>query len=474
MDIGTLSPHRALAPALALFALALLVLAVPLMVVAARRLVARAPLPRDSLRIVFLHPDLGIGGAERLIVDAAMALKARGHSVLVQTAHHDPSRCFEETRDGSLDVRVAGAVVPRHFAGRLHIVCASIRSLAGALCLIALEPAVDVVVVDQVAIAVPLLRFVGLPVLFYCHFPDKLLVTGAAAGAAGAAPNDPAAVGGAGARVKRSLKRLYRLPFDLLEELCTGTASDVLVNSAFTASVFDASFRVLRVTRGRLLAWPVPRVLHPAIDLRANPALPWAAPSACTTLVSINRFERKKDLALALDALCAYRQQVGGADAAALRLVLAGGWDARLVEQVEYYEELEELVERHGLADVVELRRNVSEEERRQLFEGCAAVVYTPSFEHFGIVPLEAMAAARPVVAVARGGPCESVVHGETGWLCEPTAAAFAAAFAEVQRLAQAGELRTRGAAARAHVERHFSLDGFGALLEEYVQGCVE
>jgi len=31
--------------------------------------------------VVFLHPDLGIGGAERLVVDAALALQTRGHKV---------------------------------------------------------------------------------------------------------------------------------------------------------------------------------------------------------------------------------------------------------------------------------------------------------------------------------------------------------------------------------------------------------
>ena len=29
------------------------------------------------MRIVFLHPDLGLGGAERLIVDAAIAMKRK-------------------------------------------------------------------------------------------------------------------------------------------------------------------------------------------------------------------------------------------------------------------------------------------------------------------------------------------------------------------------------------------------------------
>jgi len=50
--------------------------------------------------IVFLHPDLGIGGAERLVVDAAVGLQKRGHRVVIYTSHCDPSHCFDEARDG--------------------------------------------------------------------------------------------------------------------------------------------------------------------------------------------------------------------------------------------------------------------------------------------------------------------------------------------------------------------------------------
>jgi alpha-1,3/alpha-1,6-mannosyltransferase len=50
--------------------------------------------------IVFFHPDLGIGGAERLVIDAAVGLQARGHKVTIFTSHCDPSHCFDEARDG--------------------------------------------------------------------------------------------------------------------------------------------------------------------------------------------------------------------------------------------------------------------------------------------------------------------------------------------------------------------------------------
>ena len=53
------------------------------------------------MRVLFLHPDLGIGGAERLVCDAALALQKKGHKVSFITTYHDPGHCFPETRDGT-------------------------------------------------------------------------------------------------------------------------------------------------------------------------------------------------------------------------------------------------------------------------------------------------------------------------------------------------------------------------------------
>ncbi len=54
---------------------------------------------------------------------------------------------------------------------------------------------------------------------------------------------------------------------------------------------------------------------------------------------------------------------------------------------------------------------------KTMLLNAATLLVYTPSNEHFGIVPLEAMLAGVPVLAANSGGPLETVVDGKTGWL---------------------------------------------------------
>ena len=84
-------------------------------------------------KIVFLHPDLGIGGAERLVVDAAIALKSKCHKIHIITSYHNPSHCFPETIDGQLCITVSGNWLPRSIFGRLLALCAYIRMIWAAL-----------------------------------------------------------------------------------------------------------------------------------------------------------------------------------------------------------------------------------------------------------------------------------------------------------------------------------------------------
>lgn len=78
----------------------------------------------------------------------------------------------------------------------------------------------------------------------------------------------------------------------------------------------------------------------------------------------------------------------------------------------------------------VEFLGYVGEAQRRELFARCRAFVF-PGEEDFGITPLEAMAAGRPVIAFAAGGALDTVADGVTGrFFHERSAAALAAAVA--------------------------------------------
>ncbi|GAQ78823.1 Alpha-1,3-mannosyltransferase [Klebsormidium nitens] len=437
---------------------------------------------KANLKIAIVHPDLGIGGAERLIVDAAVELASRGHSVKVFTAHHDPRRCFEETLDGSFGVHVYGDWLPRHIFYRFHALCAYLRCLYVAWAVVLLWGSFDVVIADQVSAVIPVLRWMRQArILFYCHFPDMLL-----------------------AKRESWLRRAYRAPIDWIEERTTGSADLLLVNSSFTAAVFNQTFRHLRKKGVK------PTVLYPAVDLKQFDIPPPSPKEQEGTLeesimvadtlegigglhkksrifLSINRFERKKNVGLAIRAYAIMRSQLpnamGGASASSdgassstgvreaqdstVKLVIAGGFDVRLRENVELLEELKALAQESGVGEDVVFVPSFTQTQKNLLLTASICVLYTPEDEHFGIVPLEAMAARRPVIACNSGGPTESVDHQTTGFLCPPTPDAFAAAMADLLQHPQLAE--KMGHAARAHVERSFSREVFGSKLEHMV-----
>ncbi|MEM7363482.1 MAG: hypothetical protein AAF525_05625, partial [Pseudomonadota bacterium] len=117
-------------------------------------------------------------------------------------------------------------------------------------------------------------------ILFYCHFPDQLLT-----------------------RRESVLKRLYRAPIDWLEERTTGMAHVVMVNSEFTAGVFRDTFATLRDA-------VAPTVLYPSLNTKQFDEFKAGFgeeeeekdAGGVFTFLSINRYERKKNLKLAFEA----------------------------------------------------------------------------------------------------------------------------------------------------------------------------
>jgi len=68
---------------------------------------------------------------------------------------------------------------------------------------------------------------------------------------------------------------------------------------------------------------------------------------------------------------------------------------------------LRQLVRSLGMTESVRFVGDVTMEERDRLYRECTCCVYTPIREPFGMVPLEAAAAGRPVVATTGGGYSE-------------------------------------------------------------------
>lgn len=175
--------------------------------------------------------------------------------------------------------------------------------------------------------------------------------------------------------------------------------------------------------------------------------------------------------------------------------VVPGGFDKRLRENVEYFEELKSLAEQEGVSKQVTFITSCSTSERNALLSQCLCVLYTPKVckfwfspeidwnmigeenlnqnirltqdEHFGIVPLEAMAAQKPVIGCNSGGPIETIKHGVTGYLCDPTPREFSTAMAKFIQDPQMAE--RMGIDARRHVVESFSTTIFGQRLNQYL-----
>ena len=363
----------------------------------------------NQFRVAFIHPDLGIGGAEQLVVNLALTCQKLGWYVKLFTPSYDPSRAFSQTKDGTLEVEVHGNCFPRKIFGKFHALCEYVRVLFCALYLLLFGGHYDVVVLDQIPLPIPLLNL-RFKTFFYCHHPDKLLCT----------------------ERNGLMKKIYRKVVDFIEELTMTFSNCIVVNSLYTQKVFLENFHFLNKYQ------PVPEVIYPSIDLSTYDRKEETKKedllkvkgleslgenkvdiNGMKVIVSLNRYERKKNLDLAVKGYISMMLK-HKLDPNSSCLVIAGGYDTSLQENIEVYNKLKSYIDTEEKKKLnIFFLRNIENNERSILFRVANIVLYTPKNEHFGIVPIEAMYCGAWVIAHKSGGPMESVVEGKTGNLLD-------------------------------------------------------
>jgi glycosyltransferase involved in cell wall biosynthesis len=137
----------------------------------------------------------------------------------------------------------------------------------------------------------------------------------------------------------------------------------------------------------------------------------------------------------------------------------------------EYKRQVLAAVEANGLREHV-LAHSFDFFDLPRAYALADVVIYpTCGEEPFGLVPLEAMACAKPVIVSRSGGLVESVVDGKTGYLVEKDDSDQLAE--RLIRLLGSDGLRlTMGQAGRRHVEKRFSRERMTReVVEEYDRG---
>lgn len=164
-------------------------------------------------------------------------------------------------------------------------------------------------------------------------------------------------------------------------------------------------------------------------------------------LLYVGRLDPRKGVDVAVEALRHLPAEA--------RLEIAGGWDRN--EETR----LKELAGRAGVLERIEFSGQLGRRELLDAYAAADAVVFPVRWsEPWGLVPLEAMARGRPVVATGRGGSAEYLRDGENCLLVpadDPPALASA-----VGRLASdpalRAQLRAGGlATAPLHTEQVFN-----------------
>ncbi len=86
----------------------------------------------------------------------------------------------------------------------------------------------------------------------------------------------------------------------------------------------------------------------------------------------------------------------------------------------EWRDKEEALLEELGIRDKISFVDDTfSQEFMAEVLNACDIYAAPSRIEGFGMIQVEAMACGKPVISINKMGPCETIIHGKTGFLAE-------------------------------------------------------
>jgi glycosyltransferase involved in cell wall biosynthesis len=134
----------------------------------------------------------------------------------------------------------------------------------------------------------------------------------------------------------------------------------------------------------------------------------------------------QKNIELAIESWRFFKPHPSDSD---FRMIIAGMVDAK---SQPYIQRLRESV---AWRDDVEFVCSPDDDTLHDLYRRALGVLFTAPSEDFGLVPLEAMACGKPVIAQRCAGPTETIIDGETGILTTGEPRAFASAMKQLAEM---------------------------------------
>jgi glycosyltransferase involved in cell wall biosynthesis len=380
-----------------------------------------------NVRVALYHPWVYLkSGLERTLLEV---VRRSRHDWTVYTSHYDREGTYPELKDVPV-VELSRVSVRRNYGA----------AIAGAMRLA--NTRIDLSHFDALVISCDglgdllTLRNTSRPVLCLCFTPLR-------------AAYDPSYRERLLARTGAlsPLAMVAELGFRAIDRFCWRRYDGVVAISETVRQ---------RIIAGGLYPPEAIEILYPGIDGdRIRPSL-YAEPY----FLVAGRIMWTKNIQLAMEAFALARPRLPPG----FQLKIAGMVDAK---SQSYFEGL-----RRRAAEIggIEFALGPSDSEMRTLYDRCSAGMFTAFNEDWGLVPLEFMAAGKPVIAVDAGGPRESVLDGVTGFLEPDDPASFS------RRLVQLGNrpdlARTLGSAG-AERARGFSWQAFVAGLDDHLDRLV-